>query len=779
MTKEKKQKIIHHVLTIAFLIVAVLFSIFRFEDVFKRTVQSLVDLKNSCLYFVLYPLHLEHLVEITVLQIPEHMITMLPLTPEEFVQFCERFWDIFVSWETVEEFFEYVGDVLRPLAETLLYLLLPMLSTFGVLWFIYSRVDVPEETQKAKKRKKKKDSKKAAKAQKEEAKERPNAKKKAKKKKKGKPESAFPDSKALQRWKRFEVKVLFKIRNAVVNYAAFFKSKKYYVVPMIVIWAYNLNGATIALEALAWLFYVSISIEYHTILIMLAKLAVDLTVVAGFLPWWAWVIVGYKVYDYIRRSIGDALLKHYIAKDEEFLIKHPGALFVVGKQRSKKTTILTLLKIIFERRFREIAKKKFAQRNKQFPFFRWSSIERTVRCCRENNTFKTFEDMTIFVLYLKNFFSAQNSIQGQNLRYAIKVKYGYDVQELVDYASRYSMLYDNDVVETSIFEAIERYAQLFFIYSQTSPLDISNFSIREDFTFKDHGFFPIFDGDLFRKSKDSKKNSQFSHRIKFDIFRPGKVFDPETRYDEAVEYGIGVLQEFAKDRKNRYTKAGKQNDLDVNQDNDLFELDTKMRGHVATIDFFDFWVWLFDDQRPGSLGADNKDLTTICRIKETSDAKIILPGFAIEELLFGWLDKLHDKLKYYIRNRKEKETLLVHFIDAIFNPFFKHFDKVSAHYGVHVAKLKVEDGGDGEILGEAEKLYIPVRVPYANRFATDNWRIFYRMKNRKAKRTLDKIEQYKSIYPTMEDFRAQQSYAVEDMNYAYGDKEERKKKTKK
>lgn len=773
MTKEKKQKIIHHVLTIAFLIVAVLFSIFRFEDVFKRTVQSLVDLKNSCLYFVLYPLHLEHVVEITALQIPEHMITMLPLTPEEFVQFCERFWDIFVSWETVEEFFEYVGDVLRPLAETLLYLLLPMLSTFGVLWFVYSRVDVPEEEQKAKKLKKKKDSKKAAKPQKEEAKERPNAKKKAKKKKKDKPESAFPDSKALQRWKRFEVKVLFKIRNTVVNYAAFFKSKKYYVVPMIIIWAYNLNGATIALEALAWLFYVSISIEYHTILIMLAKLAVDLTVVAGFLPWWAWVIVGYKVFDYIRRSIGDALLKYYIEKDEEFLVKHPGALFVVGKQRSKKTTILTTLKLILERQFRKIAKKKFAQRNKQFPFFRWSSIERTVKRCRANDKFKTLEDMTVFAERLRVAYSHPNAVFRANRRQFIKWFYGYDVQELVDYASRYSMTYDNGTVETSIFEAIERYAQLFFIYSQTSPLDISNFSIREDFTFKDHGFFPIFDGNPFRDSKESKKNTQYSHIMNWDIFRVGKVFDEKTRYDEAVEYGIGVEQEFAKDRKNRYTKRGKADEIEANQDNDLFELDTKMRGHVATIDFFDFWRWLWDDQRPGSLGADNKDLTTICRIKETSDAKIILPGFAIEELLFVWLDELHDKLKYYIRNRKEKETLLVHFLDALLNPFFKHFDNVRTRYGVHVAKLKVEDGGDGEILGDAEKLYIPVAFTYNDRFATDNWRIFYRMKHRRAKRTLHRIKQYNSSYPSMEQFRDQRSYGVEDMNYAYGDKQKR------
>ena len=351
------------------------------------------------------------------------------------------------------------------------------------------------------------------------------------------------------------------------------------------------------------------------------------------------------------------------------------------------------------------------------------------------------------------------------------------MNELFEYAdSGYSMVYDNGTVKSSIFNTIEKYACLYMIYSQPTPLDTSNYAIREDFRFKDYGCFPIFDGDLFRSSKESEKYSQYSHIINFDPFRPGKAFDEKTRYDEAVEFGIGVVQEVAKERKNRYTQTGKKDDLVANQSNDLFELDTKMRGHVATIDNFDFWRWLFDDQRPDSLGADSKDLTTICQIKKTSDAKIVLPLFAIEELLYEIAQKIHDKIYDFIRNRKNSDTLLVYFMKMLFNPLFKLYDRVEARYSVYTSRIKTTDAMDKEVIGEAEKVYILSAMAYNDKFATDSCRTFYRRKHLHAKRSLNDRVQYKSLYPTRDEYRIQRSYFFEDMNETFDGENERKEK---
>lgn len=771
MKKGNGKRIIHHILTIIFLIGAVLFSVFRFQDVFGRTFQALIDLKNSLLYYVLFIFRLEDLVPVTVIEIPQGMVTMLPLTPDEFLVFWDRFIELLFSWENFQAYFEWLMDELQPIAETLAYLLIPLIAFSLIVFLYYRKIDKKEDAEKQKQ-----DVPKEKEKQKEKAKKGRNAQKR---KNRGNGKRAIkdedlPDSAPLRWWKKYpEGRIFAPIKRAVQGYHRFFWEHKLYYWSMILIWAYNLNILTILIEFFAWIFYVAMSIDYVTILIQIAKLAIDLTVVIGFLPWWAWIIIGYVVFDWIRCWLGDKLLLHYIEKDKEFLKRHPGALFIVGKQRSKKTSILTLLKRLLERQFREKAMEKFATRDKQFPYFRWRGIEETVERCRKNGKFKTLEDMTFFAFYLKRAFEEENENRQAFYRTRVLEIYGYNIDELIRYSKLYDLTYDNGTVIFSIWEAIERYSQLYYMYSQPTTLDVSNYSIREDFTFKDHGFFPIFDGDLFRSAEESEKYTQYSHIYNGDVFRPGKVFDPKTRYDEAVEYGIGVMQEFAKERKNRYSRSGKANDKDANQDNDLFELDTKMRGHVATIDFFDFWRWLFDDQRPDSLGADNKDLTTICRIKETTDAKICLPFFAIEELIYYAITGLRDGIKYFIRNRKKKETLLVHLMDKLYIPYFHHFDEVQARYGVHVARLKTEDGGDNEILGEREKLYIPVGCTYNSVFATDNWRIFYRTKHRKAKRTLNDIKQYNDIYPTMEQFRGQRSYAVEDMNYAYGDKYKR------
>ncbi len=782
----KKRRIAHHIVSGVLIAIALLYAIFRFDFVFLRTVRAFVDLGTSLAYYFLFPFELEYLIPTTITEIPSGMDAFPVVSVETVKRVFENFGELFFNFDNLQAYLDDVGVVVGDIAEILSQLLLPLLCVALVLYFGYAKIDDPKARKKKLAEKVKKRAGKLA-------------KKNAKRAKKGLPPKQpkvqepltpeerraqakrkkieYPDSKPLAWWKRnAEGRFFSPICREIKRYFHFLNGHFWYKFALANLWLYNLNILTIGITAFAWVFYASISIDYGNIFVQIAKLFMDISVAWDFLAIEIWLIIGYLIFNTIRRRHGDKRLLKYIAKDEQFLEKHPGALFVVGKQRSKKTSILTTLKLVTERRFRKKAQEKFAQRDKQFPFFHWSVIEKVVKNGRKKGKFKTFEDMTFFAFLVKKCYNEKRENLKKYLRRRIKEYYGYDMELLFAYSKRHAMTYNNGAIEISLFEAIERYAQLFFIYSQRSPLDISNYSIREDFTFKDYGYYPIFDGNPLRSPKESAEYSQYSHIMDFDAFRPGKVFDEKTRYDTAIEYGIGVLQEFAKERKNRYTQGGqKASDFEANQNNDFFELDTKMRGHIATIDFFDFWLWLFDDQRAGDLGATLADLATHCLIKETSPAKTVLPFFAIEELIYHGWTKLHDKVQYFIRNRKGKNTLLVHLFNRLYILYFRHCDRVFNRYGVHTARIKTTDGADKEILGEAEKLYIPVAFTYNERFATDSARIFYRVKHRKAKRTLDAVEQYKTIYPTQRDYRKHKSYYVEDMNYAYGDKLKRGK----
>lgn len=79
----------------------------------------------------------------------------------------------------------------------------------------------------------------------------------------------------------------------------------------------------------------------------------DLTVAINFLPWWSWAVVGFLIFDAIRKNIGTQRLRGYEARNQDFLESYPGALFVVGKQRAKKTTMITDMALSQEAIFRE------------------------------------------------------------------------------------------------------------------------------------------------------------------------------------------------------------------------------------------------------------------------------------------------------------------------------------------------------------------------------------------------------------------------------------------
>lgn len=731
--RRKNRKIIHWILTAAFIVVTILFAVFRFEAVALRTWTALKDAFRSIVNFGIEFFGAPGIIETTVQDFPaEQMEALLPLTVEELVTLARRFWSLLTNEANVRAYFAAVQDFLYDVA----WYMLPVMMLCGalalVVWLSYKKID-----------------------------------------------TGRGDTKPLQVFKKIKRATYNKAKRAVKRYVEFFKDEKrvkWLTWTFALLWAYNLNVLTIALEAVAYVFYLSITQDLANIAVQLTKLIVDLSVPVFFFPLWLWVIVGYIVFHKIRLKVGKKLRDYYVAQTEAFLDKHPGALFLVGKQRSGKTTLLTMFKVLYERVFRKAAKKRLRARDRQFPHFDWKGIVQVIKHGRESGAFVIFDDVARFARRLE-------VICEENLydkyRESMLEYYGYDVNELRTYVEEGGrMAYSNGISESSLFLAIERYGQLFYIYSQDSALDISNYPIRDDFTFADHGCFPVFDGDLYRKVKESKENTKRSHIVNYDWFRLGEVFDEDSADDVAIEYGIGVQTEFAKDRKNKATKSFSIKKRKANQNNDFFELDTKMRSQIATIDYFNFWVWLFDDQRAGSLGADNKDMTTECLIKERSADKLFLPCFIFEELIHGVVLSIYDRIKDFIESRKNKNTLLMYLLDSLLAPFFQFFDRMKAQYSMNKITIKTTDGADGEMLGERETVYDVHAITHADRFTTDNARPFYNMKYAKATRSLHGTPTYAGEYPTIEEYEFQNSYRVDDMTTAAMNREERRQAKK-
>lgn len=723
---------IYDLLIATFIVVSLLLTVFRFAPVFTRLLQSFVDIGTSLGYYVTEMMGFYDTVSPTVTNIPAGIDATLPMELSVFLEKWHIFWERLFDWDN---FTEYLGDAALWLSNALMIITTlapPLIACFALFFQLYKDTN-NDYSEKTKQRLK---------------------------------------------FERFESAICEPTKRFIKGFFARLKSHKKIFVFLILLWLYNLNVFTIANEFLAYWYYMAIAgiLETDGLFAFFIKLVCDLGVAVGFLPTFVWVILGIKLFDMLRKRAGDFVLDFGEACNRAFLALYICALFITGKQRAKKTSILTDMKLTLERLFRDKAQEKMEERDMQFPFFNWIHLELIIKR-GQNGRLNTLYRCRRFIRELKFFFYTRDKYsekQTKQILKHLKKKWGYNFKDFIfEYEhERYGLEYNNGINTVEIFEALEKYAQLFKIYAQKTPLDVANYSIREDLKWEDEGNFPVYDGDFFdRTEKDVRRYSQYSHVIPYNAFRLGHITDPNDEFKDSVEYGIGVAAEFAKERGNKDTKRGlKKTAEEANQENDLFEIDVKMRGHAATIDNYTFFRWIFDDQRAGSLGANNKDLTNICYVKEVSEARIVMPGFKLEEWLYKISTKIFTKLYYKVRFYRgdANNTLFIYLLKKLYIPIFNHYWRIFNRYSVYVAHLRVTDGMDGEVLESDYKYYLATAKVYANRFATDSYNEFYSQKAARSSKGLNNIPMYKGVRPTYEELCAQNSYFIADISEAFG-----------
>lgn len=732
--KALQRKKIYHLIAIALLIVSILFAILRFGPVANRIWQGLKDLGLSLAYYatkIAYNvgwLKESQIVEATVNKIPVDLEEVLPFEWEVFVELFQLFLHRCVDTSYLKEYLLLTGEKIGKIAEVILLCLLPGCAMAGLMVVLYSF----ENTDHNK------------------------------------------DSWALKGYKWFERHIWWPVKCFVGGFFEFVKGN-WYKALLVFVWAWNLSGITILLETVAWLFYFSAAVDFSSLYVQLVKLAADLTVPAFFLPSWVWWLVFIKIFDVVRRNNGYDRLRKKDAEAREFLEEYSWSILIIGKQRAKKSTLLAYFKRLLERIFRDKAREKFFMRDMQFPNFPWIYVELMVKRAYRGS-FATLEQCKRFVRILRYHFDNRKKYTAEQTRQILRHlrrHYGYNHKDFIfeyDYKS-YGLDYNNGAVIVNIFEAMEKYVQLFKIYNQRNPLDMSNISIREDITWEDVGNFPKKDDDFYTKKPENiKKDSQYSHRMNYDAFRPGKVFDEDNPENNAVEYAIGVMDEADKERKNMLTKRGLKSSSGLaNQENDLFEVDTKMRpGHAALVDFYPFFRWLMASQRAGSLGADNRDMTIELYIKKTSGAKIALPAFAFEEGAYMIFCENFEKIYYAFRHLHGDNTLLMYLLKKFNSVIFNHYWRVFNEYSYYVATVRVSDSQDGEVLEGEYQIAIPAKVVYAEVFASDSYNGYYAEKAKKSTIGLESVPMYEGIHPTLKELQEQNSYFIEDISVTFG-----------
>ena len=556
------------------------------------------------------------------------------------------------------------------------------------------------------------------------------------------------DSRPLKAVKQISRYTYRPVKSWFIGFFGFVREHKPYWVAWLCIWAYNFNLFTIALEFFAFYFYFVVSYDFVNIYRQVYKLFLDLYVPFTFIPLWAWAVIALVLFDKFRKSIAYARLNHYERRNRGFINARPIVYMVCGTMGCKKTTAITDMALSQEVMFRDKAFEKILENDLKFPFFPWCNLENELR--------RAMEYHAVYNLATVRKFIAKKAARWQKNPCRERL-FGYDYE-------RYGLTYDDKLKTVDIWQVVEIYAQLYFIYIIQSSLLIANYSVRVDGLLSDLGNFPLWNSEFFKRdSRLIDSYSRHAHILDFDSLRLGRKIIENNRNADNFEFGVVVITEVGKERGNALeNQEVKKKDETTNRKNDLFNSWLKMVRHSATVDNFPFVRVITDEQRPESWGADARDLCEIVHICESGETRLAMPFFSLAELLYSWIFSKFAGLYYQYRYVRSDNTLPMYLLKLLTAKVQHYYAGIYNRFGYCRLRVQVERGTQDGCVSE-NKYYLSSKKIYSKRFSTDCFSDFFTEKALRSPVGIDDLREYATEKATFAELGLQNSYFVNDL----------------
>ena len=684
-----------HVLCAAITLGFVALGLYRFFDSVGRIIEAGMDLGLSVAYYFCELFGVEHFVVPTVNEYPKIPFfdglggafapeTSLPETFEGFSAKWSEYWRTWATWENLKGYTAFLIRIMYYVAMALL-IVAPVVV---ILYLILRRLLRRGNNRYAE------------------------------------------ETKPLKVFKAISSKTYRPAKAAIASFIGFVREEDYWWKLWAVMWAFYFNLFTILMELIAFYLYFVVTFDVVSIYRQVYKLALDLWAPVSFIPVWAWVAIALILIDRFRRRIGYATLRHNEMKDRGFINARPIVLMVCGTMGKKKTTAITDMALSQEVMLRDKAYEKILETDMKFPYFPWINLENAVKHGMRNHYVYNLATCRRTVRHLAACARVAEVYPDQRkaIYRHLKKRYGYTYGNFCfGYdAARYGEWYNDRLKMLHIWEAIETYAQLYFIYVIQSSLTISNYAIRTDSLYADAGNFPRWDMDFFsRDARTLDADSRHSHIIDFDALRLGKKLAANNELADSFEFGVINITEV---------------------------VITLTKGKLSTV----------DEQRPESWGADARDLCEIVHIRDSGEMRLAMPLFFVEELLYSAIFGRFVNLYAEYRYRRGDTTLGMYLLKSVAAAFHHYYTRVYNTFGYCALRVQVESGTqDGEL--DEGRYYLASKKIYSKRFSTDCFSDFFEKKALRSKYGIDDLRAYATEKATLEEMKAQNSYFITDI----------------
>ena len=541
-------------------------------------------------------------------------------------------------------------------------------------------------------------------------------------------------------------KVYYPVKNFLIKFSLF-NTGHYILEFFYFFWLCNLNVVTVLAEALAYYIYFSASFDFVNLYTQVVKFLMDIAVFLKASFFVLTVVLIYKWISLQRTKFAYISLLHKEKKVEEFAESLPLALLITAPPGVGKTTFLVNLGLTVSLRFRNEALSRLIKYYSYFPDFPWLKLEKKLMLMFKRHDIYNLATIEAFIASERYYFDCSP---------VPACIYGYDI-------NKYRMTYNDGINDIFIWDAIENYAKLFFIYTIESSLIVSNFPIREDYMIENCGNFILFENNVFTHPVSPEFN-HFSHILNFDSLRVGKTMVNDPNFRNSFEFGMLAVTEGGKEFGSHFDNIVVKRDAqECNVKNDLIDLRMKMSRHPAVVDNFVFVHWLLDEQRATSLDPNIRDCCDVILLKSASERKLAYPLYYFEAAIYDFLkskyDDLYKRYRFSHGNRTLCGYLAKHLMLMILQPIERILYKF-AYKNITFKRWNLASE-DEKI---EEKLPLCFLKVYKSRFPTDTHAQFFRKRALKAGFGINDYPTYTGVLATDMQLHAQGSHFIKKMD---------------
>ena len=487
---------------------------------------------------------------------------------------------------------------------------------------------------------------------------------------------------------------------------AFAKEKKYVTISMY-LWAFYFNIFTIILEVFAYYFYFCANFDVISLYRQVYKLLLDLTPMIRFIPVLVWIIIGLRVWNSMSNTRASSKQRHNENKNRGFGNIRQIFIYIIGLMGAGKTTQAVDMGLTYTVQMRDDAFEVLYENDMRFPMFPWINFENALKNAFEKHVVYDTRRCKIFVRQWRDKFLKEPS--KENI-------FGYEFDT-------YAMTYYNRLSNMTIWDALEEYAQAYFIYTINVSLLISTFSVRTDSILRDIGNFPLWDHNFFNRDvRQSDLYSRYATIFDQDLVRLGKLMIDNNPHRYAFGFGIYIWDELDKERKNSLElNEVKANAKECNQKNDLMEPMIKVIRHGCMIGRRNFVRCIGTGQRADDLGAKLRGVCEVINIAKVGETDLLLPFWSpyyVFKDLFGWILNNHFNLYYQYRFNRSDNVLLLQCWHYLVSKYVQATEIIENRFGCQTVVLEVEtDKLKGKF--KKHKYYRQSDKVYKERFVSD------------------------------------------------------------